>query len=413
MSSINGPKGPPDTPLTGTSIQGSNPPAESTKREQQHDILERSPPSSPRKTPRTPGPQSGVSSPRAQKTRNLRKAEKPRPQPLGLSEISETLQGLPASSLLRSPTSPRFPRMRKMQAPLFTGVPKFKQARQGTLGNCWLMAPLAAIARTRPEFITDFLCSEVPFDPSTEIAPDLDDRIKQGNHTAIDLSEDDLEFDDLDEDDFDIDSDEEDSDWEDDEVSELEKQRPRRAFKIKLFSGHGTQEELFVDNNLPHQSGKLPFAHPCPGEKAIWAAVIEKAVASNLNRISPTYKSIEKNAGVVGHQTLSGKALSHSRPLQGQPTEVIDELLTRIVGDRNFPTTVTRVKSSSTRQSPHREHELVVHSYKNKRLRLIDQRNGASSYFTLTQLSEGKKSGVRLKLLNWSELPDEPSPQGD
>jgi hypothetical protein len=221
------------------------------------------------------------------------------------------------------------------------------------VGNCWLIAPLAAIAYSRPGFIQERLCSELQTD--------------QGE----------------------------------------------RAFKVNLYPGTATvQESLFVDAKLPHSGGQLRLARPGIGQKAIWAAIVEKAVAAHLRPADPHYSDTQKGAGIAGHKLLAGRDAAKSRPLYGQTQDMVHELLKRLINDNHYPTTVTRVTPNPKAADGNAEHEYVVNNYKKRILYLYDQRDGSTNVeFTLKQICEGKKSGKHLKYVNWCELSDEADDQ--
>jgi hypothetical protein len=216
------------------------------------------------------------------------------------------------------------------------------------MGNCWLMAPLAAIAYTRPGFIKEKLCSE------------------------------------------------------------LETDQGERAFKVNLYPGAASREEsLFVDAYLPHSGGKLPHAHPGIGQKAVWAAIVEKAVAAHLRPNNPHYSDTRQGAGVAGHKLLAGRDAAKSRQLYQQPKAAVHKLLHRIINDNDYPTTVTRIIPNPDADEKNPDHEFVVEDYENRVLYLYDQRDGKEVKFTLKQICEGKKNGRYLKYVNWCELPDD------
>jgi len=210
------------------------------------------------------------------------------------------------------------------------------------------MAPLAAIAYTRPGFIQEKLCSELQTD--------------QG----------------------------------------------KRAFKVNLYPGAASaQESLFVDAKLPQSGGKLPLAHPGIGQKAVWAAIVEKAVAAHLRPANPHYSDTRQGAGVAGHKLLAGRDAAKSRHLYMQPKAVVHELLNSIINDNDYPATVTRLTPNPEANENNPEHEYVVDDYEDEVLYLYDQRDGTSVEFTLKQICEGKKNGKHLKYVNWCELSDE------
>ncbi len=307
------------------------------------------PETSQKKTPSPPRPAPKMP-PLPQK--RPQKKQPPTPPPEKLPAIVQTTEDtgiIPDSRLTKNPVSQVFPKLRATKAPLFHGPVRRNQARQGAMGNCWLMAPLAAIAYTRPGFIQNKLCSE------------------------------------------------------------LQTVQGERAFKVNLYPGAAKkQESLFVDANLPHSGSKLPLAHPGIGQKAVWAAIVEKAVAAHLRPAAPQYSDTRKGAGLTGHKLIAGQEFAKSRNLYKQPSAVVHDLLNKIINDNDYPTTVTRIIPNPDANEKNPEHEYVVDDYEDEILYLYDQRDGTYVEFTLEQICKGKKSGKYLKYINWCELPDDP-----
>lgn len=269
--------------------------------------------------------------------------------PMEILADVKTFETIPRSAMAKTATSAKAPDLLKNDGPLFDGIPSVHQARQGALGDCWLMATMAAIAHKRPQFIQDQVCKEVQTEDG------------------------------------------------------------KRAFEVTIFRSYDNAEQkIYVDDTLPHKNGKLRLGHPGKGQQAIWAAVIEKAVAANANPVKPQYKDIQKVSGIIGHKMLAGNTKAKSLRLFGQTGQDVHALLKRVVNHEEFPATVKRVRPNSGSQL-HGEHEMVVDRYENKVLHLIDQRNGKTLEYTLKELCKGKKGGDedghQLTHLNWCEIP--------